>query len=188
MCRACSSALSTAARFSRAAFSEPGTFSTSVCPPGSGDCTGKHRPRRRLQSLDPHGDGNGADGRAAGIGPGPGSAGIADGKNDCLIGHEEIPPVSFFLSYNIFLEREAADSGRIQSAPTKNNANRHAKMGFIVDTCGFLRYNKVKSIQTNTIPFLLDDFPQGKNSERNGIYENQSSSNPWQNGSASGGN
>ena len=131
---------------------------------------------------------HGADGRAAGIGPGPGSAGIADGKNDCLIGHEEIPPVSFFLSYNIFLEREAADSGRIQSAPTKNNANRHAKMGFIVDTCGFLRYNKVKSIQTNTIPFLLDDFPQGKNSERNGIYENQSSSNPWQNGSASGGN
>lgn len=129
-----------------------------------------------------------ADGRAAGVGPGPGSAGIADGKNDCLIGHEEIPPVSFFLSYNIFSEREAADSGRIQNAPTKNNANRHAKMGFIVDTCGFLRYNKVKSIQTNTIPFLLDDFPQGKNSERNGIYENQSSSNPWQNGSASGGN
>ena len=30
-------------------------------PPGSGDCTGKHRPRRRLQSLDPHGDGDGAD-------------------------------------------------------------------------------------------------------------------------------
>ena len=30
-------------------------------PSDPGDRAGKHRPRRRLQSLDPHGDGDGAD-------------------------------------------------------------------------------------------------------------------------------
>ena len=37
----------------------------------------------------------------------------------------------------------------------KNNAIPHRNAGFVVDTLGFLRYNKVKSIQTNTIPFLV---------------------------------
>lgn len=59
------------------------------------------------------------------------------------------------LSGEPFSARRVRQGRGMQSAPTKNNAIPHRNAGFVVDTLGFLRYNKVKSIQTNTIPFLV---------------------------------